>query len=107
METKYTEILKLKEMLEKANIEFTWKDRSLVYPPKLNFPKREFYQILVLNKDETEPIISVIQGFGTYGEEENLLEIMGCLTEEETQEDCVAGYLTADTVFNRIVKAVM
>lgn len=104
MKTKYTEILKLKEMLEKANIEFDWLDRSIVYPPELNVPKHEHYQIRVFNKDKTKQIISVIQGSCTYGEEENLLEIMGCLTKEESREDCVLGYLTAENVFNRIVR---
>ena len=104
MKTKYTEILKLKEMLEKENIEFEWLDRSITFPPELDLLKHEHYQIIVYNKDKTKQIISVIQGSCTYGEEENLLEIMGLLTEEESREDCVLGYLTADNVFNRIIK---
>ena len=57
-------------------------------------------------KEDFEPIrlISVIQGHGTYGEKEDLLEIQGCLTPRELEEDSVKGYLTAKEVFKRIKK---
>ena len=38
---------------------------------------------------------------GSYGRNEGLLEIMGCLTEEEEACDSVAGWLTAEEVFRR------
>lgn len=43
-----------------------------------------------------------IQGAGTYGNDENLIEIMGLLTDEEKKRDSIVGYLTADEVFKRI-----
>lgn len=63
------------------------------------------YQIIVYRPDG-ERLISVIEGFGTYGEANDLLEIMGLLTPEELEYNVVAGWLTADDVFERIVKAV-
>ena len=50
---------------------------------------------------------SIIQGIGTYGEEQDLFGIMGLLTEIEEEYDSVAGYLTAENVFNRIKKDYM
>lgn len=47
-------------------------------------------------------VCSAIQGDYTYGGRENLIEIMGLLTDEERQFDEVRGYLTADEVFRRI-----
>ena len=47
-------------------------------------------------------VCSAIQGDYTYGGRENLIEIMGLLTDEELQFDEVRGYLTADEVFRRI-----
>ena len=44
----------------------------------------------------------MIQGYGTYGGKQNLLEIMGLLTPEESKSDCVCGWLTAEDVFARI-----
>lgn len=47
-------------------------------------------------------VCSCVFGYGSYGYERDLLEIMGLLTPEEKECDDVAGYLTADDVFNRI-----
>ena len=47
-------------------------------------------------------VCSAIQGDYTLGGRENLIEIMGLLTDEERQFDDVRGYLTADEVFRRI-----
>lgn len=47
-------------------------------------------------------VCSVICGYGSYGYEEGLLEMMGLLTPEEMECDSVKGWLTADDVFNRI-----
>ena len=40
----------------------------------------------------------------SYGGDEDLLEIMGLLTEEEKEIDDVIGYLTAEDVLARIIK---
>ena len=124
--SKYKEIFKLKEMLEKAEIPYIFidrfeEDRKLMKNNEyLNeyLKDKEYYQILLFDDfrevmeryntykvfDNEKIIISIVQGYGTYGEEDDLLEIMGLLTEEEEKIDDVTGYLTAEDVFNRIVK---
>ena len=105
MKVVYKEIFKLKVMLDKANIPYEFLDRSLITEKF----ERPFYQIIVCNPHEDnveDPIrlISVIQGVGTYGADQDLLEIQGCLTKREGKEDSVKGYLTATNVFMRIKK---
>lgn len=98
---KYTEIFKLKEMLEKANIPFYWRDETCIF----EYIGEEKYQIEYPRAYHNgERACSIIQGYGTYGAEQNLLEIMGLLTPEEAEQDSVCGWLTADNVFERIKK---
>lgn len=97
MNTKYTEIFRLRDMLDAADIEYSF----------YNFSFRnayEHYQIEVFNSKNIR-IISVAEGDATFGRKDNLLEIHGCLTPEEEKRDSVAGYLTAENVFERIKKA--
>lgn len=101
---KYKEIFKLKEMLEDAGIPFDFKEHfGLPEEIVKAFPDIcEHYQILY--PSESDRYISVIEGFGTYGAERDLLEIMGGLTPEEIEanQDDVVGGLTAENVFDRI-----
>lgn len=102
----YKEIFKLKVMLDKANIPYEFLDRSFIDYDKhdIDYP---FYQIIVYEPKkygESFRLISVIQGHGSYGENLDLLEIQGCLTSKEEDEDSVKGYLTAVEVFKRIKK---
>lgn len=93
---KYTEIFRLKKMLEDANIPFRFCWHSdlmgfqLIYPPVDNSRDR---------------LCSVVEHASSYGSNKNLLEIKGLLTAAEAEYDTVAGYLTADDVFERIRKA--
>ena len=87
---KYKEIFRLKEMLEKATIPFKFKH---VF--------RNGYQIVYPNDTF---ICSVIEHDFSYGSDEDLLEIMGLLTNEERKFDSVKGWLTAENVFERIKK---
>ena len=104
--TKYKEIFKLKRMLEKEGIPFDFiecfgYDKKLLsaYPDLL-----EHYQICYPDKSEIR-VISVIEGFGTYGAERDRLEIMGLLTPwEKYYGGSVIGGLTAQNVFKRIEK---
>lgn len=101
---KYTEILKLKEMLEEANIPFTFTDDSYNIKEKLgkNPAKEAFYQWLYpAYQIRLGDLADVIEHRGSYGNEADLLEIMGGLTEEEMEYDIVLGYLTAEEVFKR------
>lgn len=106
-ETKYTEIFRLKEMLEQAEIPFVYTDRSYQFDIPLFDGTTKFthYHIEYPEGMPTDKrVCSVIQGYGSYGGQANLLEIMGLLTPEEEQDDSVCGWLTAEEVFERIKK---
>ena len=97
---KYTEILKLKDMLEKANIPFEFTDdlfnttntSRLWFSQSASYPA---YQIRIGN------LCDVIEHYGSYGNEQDLLEIMGGLTAKEQLDDGILGWLTAEEVFKR------
>lgn len=97
---KYKEIFKLKEMLEKAKIPFEFANTN---PLGIDASWAERLQIgyPVLPPDNGN-VCSVIEGIDTYGQEQDLLEIMGLLTPEEHEHDSVKGYLIAEDVFERI-----
>lgn len=105
--TKYKEIFKLKRMLEKEKIPFEFiegfgydKRLKSKYPDLL-----DHYQICYPEQGENR-WISVIEGFGTHGGEQDRLEIMGGFTpwEKYHHGDSVIGWLTANNVFKRIKK---
>ncbi len=100
MKVEFKEIFKLKSMLDTANIEYEFYDRSIILGKEIDYLQ---FQIIVY-KDNTKKqrLISVIEGKYTYGGDEDKLEIMGCLTEEESKHDSVVGWLTAEEVFDRI-----
>lgn len=54
--------------------------------------------------DGKEKVCSVIEHKGSYGHEDDLLEIMGLLTDGESKHDDVVGFLSANNVFERIKK---
>lgn len=85
---KYTEIERLHEMLTKAEIPHSFE------------PAFGGYQIRY--KHHGQQICSAISHHYSYGGDKNKIEIMGLLTPAEAMNDGVAGYLTADDVFNRI-----
>ena len=87
---KYNEILRLKEMLEKAEIPFEFNEYMGGY--HLCYPNKKIKECSVIEHD------------GSYGREQDLLEIMGLLTDKELQNDDVVGFLSAENVFERIKK---
>lgn len=101
---RYTEILKLKEMLEEANIPFTFTDDFFGVKERAKF-SAEFaqkhsnqypaYQIRLGH------LADVVEHCYSYGEENDQLEIMGAMTKEELEQDGVLGRLTAEEVFKR------
>lgn len=108
MNTKFTEIFRLRDMLDEAGIKYKYTDHSWKYVINNCDYRRKHYHIEIFHpKNSTKRIISVIEGDGTYGHEVNLLEIMGCLTPEEAKDDCVCGWLTAENVFQRIKNALV
>ena len=85
----YKEIFKLRDMLDEAGIPYLCENGfmngvALVYP----------------NRENT--VCSVIEHDGSYGRHEDKIEIMGLLTDEESEYDSVLGHLSADEVFKRI-----
>ena len=57
-----------------------------------------------VEKETFDIVCSVIEHDGSYGREQDLLEIMGLLTDEEYEHDEVVGFLSAENVFERIKK---
>ena len=96
----YKEILRLKEMLEKANIPFEFTDDFFGAKRTANkfLSTRRFYPAYQIRLNK---YLDVIEHFGSYGQENDLLEIMGGLTIEELENDSVLGFLTAEEVFKR------
>lgn len=86
--TKYNEIIRLHEMLNRADIPHDFKESF------------DGYQICYNQGKQT--VCSIIEHGYSYGSSADRLEIMGLLTPAESVEDSVAGWLTADDVFNRI-----
>ena len=108
----YKEIFRIKKMLEEANIPFEFTDdlfhiKDIVLKDTASniiYFRRYYpsYQIIIYkNGAKEERICDVIQHCGSYGNRQDLLEIMGGLTEEEQGNDSVLGYLTAEEVFKR------
>ena len=82
----YNEIKKLNALLDLANIPHTF-ERLL-----------DGWQVCYISDELVPNVISdAIEHCGSYGHEEDLLEIMGLLTPESC--DCVKGYMTAQEVF--------
>lgn len=88
----YQEILKLDRMLTDASIPHTL-DRLF-----------DGWQVCYPTREEPELVMDTIEHYGSYGKDEDKLEIMGLLTPDEEEHDSVLGYLTAEDVFERIRK---
>lgn len=85
---RYTEIRKLQALLELDHI-----------PHQVT---RIFDGWQVWYPSKAEHVCDAIEHFGSYGAEQNLLEIMGLLTANEEAVDSVKGFMTAKEVFERI-----
>lgn len=88
----YKEIIKLHHMLIDANI------------PHVFEKCFDGWQLWYPSDNPEKKVMDAIEFYGSYGKDEDLIEIMGLLTEEEACYDSVVGYLTADEVFERIKK---
>lgn len=91
---RYKEILRLHNMLDKERIPHYlrrnfdgWQITYPCFPPP-----------------DEKIVVSVIEHFGSYGQSDDKLEIMGLLTQDEQEYDSVVGWLTAEDVFGRIQK---
>ena len=94
----YQEILRLDKMLTEANIPHQLKRRldgwQIIYP--------RVQERWTLKGVYNDWVCDAVEFEGTYGYEDDKLEIMGLLTDEEEQHDRVLGNLTAEEVFERI-----
>lgn len=88
--SKYHEILVLEVELYKAGIPHTFEPYMCGW--RIGYPNDE------------KTVCSAIEHNGSYGREDDKIEIMGLLTDEESKYDGVVGWLTAEEVFNRIKK---
>lgn len=91
-DSNYQEILKLDRMLTDASIPHTL-DRLF-----------DGWQVCYPAREQPELVMDAIEHYGSYGKDEDKLEIMGLLTPDEEEHDSVLGYLTAEDVFERIRK---
>lgn len=81
---------------------------SFLIAENIPFEKQAFidgYIVGVPKLDPKERKWDAVCHSGSYGHEDGLLEIMGTiLTDEESEHDSVAGWLTAKTIISRIEK---
>lgn len=91
-DSNYQEILKLDRMLTDASIPHTL-DRLF-----------DGWQVCYPTREQPELVMDAIEHYGSYGKDEDKLEIMGLLTPDEEEYDSVLGYLTAEDVFERVRK---
>lgn len=105
----YKEIFRLKKMLEEANIPSKFTD-DLFNTKSIHIELRQqiqdaikdqypAYSIQIIKNGKV--LCDAVEHTLSYGNKEDLLEIMGGLTEEEQENDSVLGYLTAKEVFKR------
>lgn len=95
MRGKYNEILRLKKMLEDAGIPFRFREQD----------NGGHLSSLDFTEEEIDKGWSVIEHDGSYGREQDLLEIAGeILTKGDAAIDDVRGYVSAEEVFGRIAE---
>lgn len=58
---------------------------------------------IVVNDENGEYLFDAICGYGSFGFNQGLIEIMGCIVPDDVH-DSVEGFLTADEVIERIEK---
>lgn len=91
----FTENNKFIEMVQKNPPEtFTFSVVELMGRP----------QIVFMDAETGERVCDAICHWGSYGHEKGLIEVMGWPLCEATDDD-VEGYLTADTVYARLMNA--
>lgn len=88
-DNRYQEILRLDAMLNERHI------------PHICQKVMDGWQV-IYPEDGKKRVMDAIEHFGSYGHEQDKLEIMGLLTAKEKKNDSVLGYLSAKEVFTRI-----
>lgn len=88
---RYKEILKLDQLLTKANIKHLLA-RFL-----------DGWQVVVFSEDEETKLCDAVEHFASYGEKDDKLEISGGLTDKELSGDSVLCYLSAEDCAKRFI----
>lgn len=88
-DSRYKEILRLDAMLNERHI------------PHICQKFMDGWQV-IYPEDGKKRVMDAIENYGSYGQEQDKLEIMGLLTQEEKKVDSVLGYLSAEEVCARI-----
>ena len=88
-DSRYQEILRLDAMLTERQI------------PHICQKSMDGWQV-IYPQDGKKRVMDAIEHCGSYGNDQDKLEIMGLLTPEEKKTDSVLGYLSAEEVFSRI-----
>lgn len=104
---KYSEIFKLHDMLTKADIDHDFLTRKigLTYIYQILYPNKESWDLMLPGEGARYLTCSIIEGPDTRGGDKNLLEVFGLIHGDDPDFDDLCGYLTAENVFNEIVKA--
>lgn len=63
-------------------------------------------QIIVYSKDGSRAWDAVCHSW-SYGHENGLLEVMGCIVDEDEYEDTVRGWLTAEEVIKMVIEMLL
>lgn len=104
------EIHRLHDMLTEAGIDHEWRDRTppevkgLIFDDLVDNPRpitkiNWGWQVLIKQPNSMD-WISAIEGYGSYGFDEDLIEMW------DFKEDEPRGWLTAEEVFRRIKEVV-
>ena len=105
---KYSEIFKLHEMLLIEDIPHDFIERDMggrLFVYQILYPNKESWDCMLPGEGARDMTCSIIEGPDTRGGDQNRLEIYGLFHGTDPDFDSLVGYLTAENVYNEIVKA--
>ena len=105
---KYSEIFKLHDMLKQADIPHDFFERTIadhLYVYQILYPNKESWDCMLPGERVRHLTCSVIEGPDTKGGDGNLLETLGLVHGDDPDFGTLVGYLSAENVYNEIVKA--
>ena len=105
---KYSEIFKLHKMLLIEDIPHDFIERDMdgrLFVYQILYPNKESWNCMLPGEGARDMTCSIIEGPDTRGGDQNRLEIYGLFHGTDPDFDSLVGYLTAENVYNEIVKA--
>lgn len=94
--SKFTEIFKLKEMLQDEDIPFRFEHEG-----EINTPEEHYLIIISSEKKDKRILCDACQASHSIGHQMDLIEICGGLTAEESNQGPFLGYISAADAFKR------